>query len=264
MSGFYGTEQQMALQAAVEGARDWLAQTPGASNPGRCLGTNAPKLLGWDTIFEILRRDKIFGFSLVSSGDLTEIEAQLRRDDFRVDFYDVFIASAAETSAAVTQTLAAGLPEGFRFGAPLDHAEGQRTQAVQAFMGANGVSPFSGSMLVGDDGPARTVTILDQHDNLAATAYAFFPHNVHSKHNKSAWGGLAAVSPTHRGKGLGKLVNAKMVADSIADLGATSIHEYVAATNMPSRKMVEACGLRLDPELKGGIAVPAGADKFTR
>jgi hypothetical protein len=264
MPGFYGTEQQIALQSAVEAAGDWLAQTPGACNAGRFLGTDDPELLGWDSIFDILGRDGIFGFRLVSSADLGEIEAHLQQRKFRIDFYDVFIATAAEAAASVSLILETGLPEGFNFGASLVDAGHQRTQSVQAFMASNGIAPFSGSMLIGDDGPAQTVTILDQQGNLAAAAHAYFPHNVHSKHNQSACCGLVAVSPTHRGKGLGKQVNAKIVAECVGELGATSIHEYVASTNIPSRKMLQSSGLRMDSELKGGIAVVDGAERFTR
>jgi RimJ/RimL family protein N-acetyltransferase len=129
-------------------------------------------------------------------------------------------------------------------------------------MASNGIAPFSGSMLVGEFGPATTVIILDGRGEVAAAAHGYFPHNSHSLHNESAWGGLVAVSPDHRGSGLGKYVNAKMVANCISILGARSVHEFVAATNIPSRKMVEASGLRLDPTLTSGIAV-AGGERFT-
>ena len=66
------------------------------------------------------------------------------------------------------------------------------------------------------------------------------------------------------GRFLGKYVNAKMVSDCFSRLDAESIHELVAASNTPSRKMVEASGLRLDPTVKCGIAMSGGEGRFTK
>ena len=67
MAGYFGTERQVALQKSADDAIDWMGATPGACNPGRCLGTDDPDRLGWDNIFEILGRDKIFAFRLMRS-----------------------------------------------------------------------------------------------------------------------------------------------------------------------------------------------------
>ena len=108
MPAFYGTEQHIALQSAAEVALDWLAQTPGACNAGRFLVTDDPEQLGWNTIFEILGRDQIFNFSLVSSEDIGELEERLQQRNFRIDIYDVFVASAAEATASVSLILETG------------------------------------------------------------------------------------------------------------------------------------------------------------
>lgn len=55
-----------------------------------------------------------------------------------------------------------------------------------------------------------------------------------------------------------------MVSDAFLRLGATTVHELVAETNEPSRRMVEAAGLRHEPGLKCGAVTPAGATRFTR
>jgi hypothetical protein len=55
-----------------------------------------------------------------------------------------------------------------------------------------------------------------------------------------------------------------MVVRVLRDLQATHIYELVSATNAPSRRMVEACGLRLEPDLVCGIAMPNEGSRFTR
>jgi hypothetical protein len=54
------------------------------------------------------------------------------------------------------------------------------------------------------------------------------------------------------------------VVGAIRDLGATHVYELVSATNVPSRRMVESCGLRHEPAFLSGMAVPADGGRFTR
>ena len=77
-----------------------------------------------------------------------------------------------------------------------------------------------------------------------AVAHAYLPHNRFSPYEGYAWGGLVTVVERHRGKGqgLGKYLNALMVAAAFDRLGATHVYEPVSATNQPSRRMVESCG----------------------
>ncbi len=264
MAGFFGTERQMALQAVAEDARDWTMNTPGACDPGRFLGTDNPDELGWDKVIEIVKRDGAFGFRMIPSKDTGAISRRLIESECRIDFWDVFLANRDEAVAATSVILTSGLPSGYSYLPELHNAENEETVKVQSFMAENGIAPFSGSKLAGLDGPAVTVAIIDENKNLAAVAHAYLSYNKYSQYKKCAWGGLVAVSPSHRGMGLGKYVNAKMVSECFSRLNAESIHELVAATNIPSRKMVEASGLRLDPTLKCGIAMRGDEERFTK
>ena len=264
MPGFFGTDQQMALQAAAEKAREWTMSTPGACDPGRFLGTDNPDLLGWDKVFEILKRDGAFGFRMIPSKNTAAIARRLQENECRIDYWDVFVANRKDAVAAASIVISAGLPNGYRYLPDLQKAENQAAVKVQTFMADNGIAPFSGSKLAGIDGPAVTIAIADEGNNLAAVAHAYLSYNKHSQYNRWAWGGLVAVSPLHRGMGLGKFVNAKMVAECFSSLDAEFIHELVAASNTPSRKMVEASGLRLDPAVKCGIAMSGAGDRFTK
>lgn len=98
---------------------------------------------------------------------------------------------------------------------------------------------------------------------MVAVAYGYRPHNSFSPHHRDAWGGLVAVAESQKGKGLGSYINAKMITRLFSELGAARIYQLVSEANAASRKMVEACGLRLDPTVKSGSAV-AGGDRFTR
>jgi len=263
MAGYVGTEQQIALQKSADDAFVWMSATPGACNPGRSLGTDDPDRLGWDKVFEVLERDGIFAFRLMRSDQVDRIAETLSKHGYRLDLWDVFTADRANSERKTSAIVADGLPAGFAERSPLESAEHPDTTRVQSFMVANGVAPFSGSMLTGQFGPVTTVVIQDEQGEVAAAAHGYLPHNKFSPHHQSAWGGLVAVSPDHRGKGLGKYVNARMVSYCFSDLGAKSVHELVTESNIASRRMVEASGLQLDPALKCGGAT-RGTDRFTR
>jgi hypothetical protein len=111
--------------------------------------------------------------------------------------------------------------------------------------------------------PATTVAISNNTGELSAVARGYFPHNVRSPHHLNAWGGLVAVSQDQRGKGLGKFINAQLIANYFANLGAELIHQHVASSNVPPCRMVEASGLKLEPTLLCGLAV-TGGERFTR
>lgn len=263
MAGYFGTEQQITLQKSADDAIDWMGATPGACNPGRCLGTDDPDRLGWDKIFEILKRDKVFAFRLMHIDQVDQIAKTLSKHGYRLDLWDVFIADRATSERKTSPILEEGLPDGFFERPQLEGDQHPDTRKVQSFMVTNGVVPFSGSMLTGTFGPVTTIVILDEHGEIAAAAHGYLPHNKFSPHHGSAWGGLVAVSPDHRGKGLGKYVNARMVSHCFSMLDAKTVHELVTETNIPSRRMVEASGLQLDPTLRCGGAT-AGTERFTR
>ncbi len=263
MSEYFGTEQQKKMQARVESAAEWISQTPGACNPGRFMGTDDPGLLGWSTIFETLENDGIYSFQLVRSNELEDITRKLAEHRYRIDLWDVFVATSAQVKPAVLNILGNGLPDEFRIISASEITEHNNILKFQSFLATNGIAPFSASMLAGEYGPATSVAIADKAGELAAVAHGYFPHNKHSPHCQNAWCGLVAVSPEYRGKSLGKFVNARLIANCIDDLGAKMVHQYVASSNVVSRKMVQSSGLMLEPDLSCGLAV-SGGERFTR
>lgn len=138
-----------------------------------------------------------------------------------------------------------------------------RAAQLQTFLLAHGIAPFAASILTGAAAPATTWAILDPDDAIVASAHGYRPHNAFSPRHGWSWGGLVAVAPALRGRGLATVVNARMAQSCFEDLGAEAIYELVAPTNAPSRRMIERCGLALDPDLKCGIATK-GAARFTR
>ncbi|MGE3876881.1 MAG: GNAT family N-acetyltransferase [Parvibaculaceae bacterium] len=113
-------------------------------------------------------------------------------------------------------------------------------------------------------GPATTVAIGDEDGDVVAAAHGYLPHNTYSQFHRHAWGGLVAVAESQRGKGLGTYVNARIVVSVFHNLDATHIYELVSAANIPSRRMVASCGLRLEPALVRGVVASNEGGRFTR
>jgi RimJ/RimL family protein N-acetyltransferase len=264
MSGYFGTRMQQRLQAQAEASIDFINATPGACQCGRFMGSDDPDRLGWERIDAFLARDGLFSFRLVPAGKVDALGRRLAGQGYRLDTWDVFLAERAAALAASRAILSRGLPDGLTELARPTDPEGEYTVRIQALMGAAGVVPFSGSLLTGTIAPATTVAVGDRNGNVVAAAHGYLPHNAHSPYRRHAWGGLVAVAETERGKGLGAYVNARMIVSAFGELDATHIYELVSATNVPSRRMVEACGLRPEPALVGGIATPNDGARFTR
>ncbi|MCA1243952.1 GNAT family N-acetyltransferase [Stappia stellulata] len=264
LAGFFGTDSQKTLQARAEASAAEIAATPGLCQAGRTMGCDDPDALGWERIEAFLQRDGICGFRLITSDQAERLRERLSANGFRLDTWDVFLTDRETALAACRPIVERGLPDGL---AELDvppTPEGAMTRRIQAMMSAAGVVPFSGSILCGDTGPAVTLALCDPSGGIAAGAHAYLPHNVASRHRSHAWGGLVAVDDAHRGKGLGRLINAMMVVAAFRDLGASHVYELVSAANEVSRRMVEACGLRHAPDLVCGLATREQAARFTR
>ncbi len=264
MAGYFGTETQQRLQARVEASRDFIRTTPGACEAGRIMSCDNLERLGWDRIFEFLQRDGICGFRLIPSDEIPGLRDRLARQGYRLDTWDIFLADAVTALSASDTILSAGLPDDLEEIPGPSDPEAAYTRQVQLLMSEAGVVPFSGSMLSGEHGPATTVVVGEADGTPVAAAHAYLPHNNFSDFRGFAWGGLVAVADRHRGRRLGNYVNARAVAVAIRDLGATHVYELVSATNVRSRRMVESCGLRHEPALVSGMAVPADGERFTR
>lgn len=76
-------------------------------------------------------------------------------------------------------------------------------------------------------------------------------------------GDREAVSAEYRGRGLGRYVNALMAAHTFCHLDATHLYQFVSVDDLPSRRMVEAIGLRCDPTTVAA-AITLDGTRFTR
>ena len=193
---------------------------------------------------------------------LPEIGERLGERGYKIDYWDVFSARANSIREAL-KDIDPTVPKGYSLLDPAALEDPDTIRAVQSFMAGNGVAPLSGDLLTGEQGPSVLVAIDGPDGGIVATAFGYFPHNVHSPHDDSAWGGLVAVDPQHRGRGFGVLANSLMLRAMIDERGARTVYELVSAANEPARRMVQHCGLALDESVKSGLASSLGSSDST-
>ena len=219
--------------------------------------------VGLELCAEMLEKDGGFGFRLVPAERTAAISAFLAARGHRLDWWDTF-TGVLDNAGPVSERIAArGPPAGLRH---VDLCEGPREaelERVQAFLAAHGIAPFSRSTLAGETVAGRAFALVDERGELAATSFTYLPHNSFSRFSGFAWVGLVAVAPAYRGRSIGTYINACATTAAFTAFDATVVYELVTATNIPSRRMVEACGLALHPYLKSGLA-STGKGMFTR
>lgn len=264
MAGYFGTDDQKALQARAEASVPEMSTTPGLCQNGRMVGCDDIDTLGWPAIDEILDRDGFVGFRLIAAAREPEVRDRLAQRGFRLDTWNLFIGSKEAILSSCTEIVERPLPPGLALLPMPADPEGPYMRSVQALIASTGIMPFSGSLLAGLMGPARTVVLGTAEHALAATAHAYLPHNRWSRYRTYAWGGLVAVAESHRRLGLGRTVNALLAVTALRAFGASHLYEMISADNVASVRMAEACGLRHDPSFLCGSATRSDRGRFTR
>lgn len=108
-----------------------------------------------------------------------------------------------------------------------------------------------------------TTCIRDSTGKMVATAMANCRYHPESRFAVHIFQGSVSVLPDHRGKKLGNLVSAAVFLQSHRAFGWKSALSQVKPTNIPSRRMIEACGLTADNGL-ATVAVIAAGQELTR
>lgn len=262
MDWYFGTDHQVKLQQKVDELTAWCKDTKGAVNGGRFLGTDDSDALGWSRVIELLKDGGVFTFRMVPVEKIEELQVKLDKHGMRFDSWNVFSADSNAIEKHTNPLVDLPLPNGYSLIDNEELVDVAVISKIQECMARNGVAPFSGRLLSGQSLPSVTIAVRDKDANVVATAFGYFPYNQHSKWSSTAWGGLVSVDEAKRGMKLGVHVNALMVRGCVDRLGAKEVQEYAAATNIPSRKMIERSGLELDPDVVSGIAT-SGSGRFT-
>ena len=112
MAGFYGTEEQQALQRRTQEMRDWIASTPGIYNAGRFIGVDDPDRVPEPLIEEMLARDGLIGFRMISPAQADRIFPPLEAGGYRIDTWDILVGTPDTAGVEAGAITGRPVPEG--------------------------------------------------------------------------------------------------------------------------------------------------------
>ena len=244
MAEFVGSEDRIDLQRRIQKRHPWIAETPGLVNGGRIVHFLEPSTVGWDVVRQIAAEDQLVGFSAVDRiSAIDDIHMHLG-PVWKTPVWDVFVGEPREVSDVCKAAMAGvPIPDSWSFTATEQPTDSEITR-IQELNVETGVSPYPAYYSRGGAVPIVTVCLVDERGDLVATASATDRHHLASRLAQTCFAGMVSVSPGHRGKGLGKLVNARMLMESLDRFAWRQVHEQAAPDNVPSRAMIEGCGLR--------------------
>ena len=261
-SPYFGEPNIQALQKNRDEQVEDLRDLPGAVIHARTFSVDDPEAIGWQRIKDVVAKEGIVTFRGADESVLSKARKELAEFDPSEHYWDIFMADAATIRDVCSRVASMPLPAGLVRMAD-DSITAKLARQVQHFLNEHGVSPFSIPALLGQLFDAKLVVLTNSNDQIAAAGFAAMTHNRHSPFAGTAWVGLIAVDPALRGMGLGKQVDAICNLAAVDELGASATMEFVARDNIPSRAMLEGCGLR-HVEGKSVAMFSRSADRITR
>ena len=262
ISPYFGTPEVQALQQAQDEAVPRLADVAGAVIHARVFSSDDPDALGWHRLRDVMADQGRITLRGVDDATITRAREELGAFAPSLHFWDLFMADADTIRKVCGPIAAAPLPDGLAR-LPDDRLTAEKVHEVQAFLSEHGIMPFSADALRGALFPAKLAILAYNDGRIAAAGFAAMTHNRHSVFSDAAWVGLIAVDPALRGHGLGKTIDAICNLIAVEELGAQHTMEFVAPDNVPSRAMLESCGLQQVPG-KSVVMFSTSDDRLTR
>lgn len=248
MGEYLGNEQAIALQKSLRARSAQIAANPFLAHGGRILNVLDADAYGWDAI----RRDvAVDGYVALTMIDRDFATTRLAEEfDAEADFpsWEAFTGRPADVLPVCKGIVSgASIPTGWRLESHLtpDH---DIIDAAQSLNQATGVAPTPAYYLRGEAVPSLLTCIWDERGALAACAAATMRYHPDGPLGGWIFAGGVSVSDQHRRRGLGSLVNARLLIDSHAAFDWSTALEQARADNLASVGMITRCGLTLDPD----------------
>lgn len=263
MAEFHGTDLQIAIQKRMQGRQAWIERTPEVANGGRVLNFVEPEKIGWETIRDLFAEDHVISFTAQPLATMMPVLRQTFGDNCQYPYWNVFTGDVQRVLEACKAVIAdVPTPTGWRLRSLETPTDGQISE-VQKLNEATGIAPYPAFYSRGEAVPCLTTCLWNEQGKMVATASANFRYHPNSRFSGHIFEGSVSVAEECRGMGLGKLLNATVLLDSHRLYNWVGALAQARPDNAPSRRMIEACGLEMSPDLVT-ISVIASEEEFTR
>ncbi|MDC1286699.1 GNAT family N-acetyltransferase [Gammaproteobacteria bacterium] len=263
MPEYLGSEFQIAIQKRLCSNHSWIKDTPEMSNGGRVLNFLEPEKIGWPRIIELTHQ---YSCGSITAQPLEPMMSVLRKKfgaDWDMPHWDAYFGAAKDIlSACKTVIDVIDMPDGWLCES-FEHPTDVQITEVQELNVATGIGPSPGWYMRGYELPTMTTCIRNEQGHMVATAMANCRYHARSRFADHLFQGSVSVSPDHRGKRLGNYVSASVFLDSHVAFGWKTALSQAMPTNVPSRRMIESCGLTKDAGLVT-IAIIKQGQSITR
>jgi len=184
-------------------------------------------------------------------------------DKCQYPYWNVFVGDAERVLTASKSVIAdVSVPTGWRLKSLETPTDGQIAD-VQELNIATGIAPYPAYYTRGETVPCLTSCLWNEQGKLVATASANCRYHSNSRFSEHVFEGSVSVADNCKGMGLGKLLNATVLVYSHRLYNWAGVLAQARPDNVPSRRMIEACGLEMSPDLVT-ISVVAVDEEFTR
>ena len=263
MGEYVGSDSGVALQKALRQRGAEIASSPLLSNGGRILNILDPEAYGWDKVRQVAETDGFVGLTMVDRDQtLLQLES-LFGGEAEFPYWQVFTGDP-DSILPNCQKVVAGydMPAGWRIES-ITRPDEDVIDASQKLNLEAGVAPSPAYYLRGEEIPSMLTCVFDDEDNMIGCASGTMRYHPQSKLSGWLFAGGVSVSPDHRRKQLGSLINASLLIDSHAEFGWVGVLEQAKADNPASKGMIRRCGLR-EAENEVTVVVNLTGDRITR
>lgn len=243
MAEYLGEDDLVALQNSIRARQGEIAGNPLLANGGRMVNVLDPESLGWDKVKAEVASGGAVALMMV---DLQSCMAQAQRefgDQASYPYWEAFAATPDQMGSACRPLISQrSLPTGWHISSQTlpDDETIDRSQVLNQ---QAGVAPLPGYYLAGRDVPSMLPCLWDESGQLAACASASMRYHPEGRLVGWLLAGGVLVADRHRRKGLGALINARLLIDSHRAFGWRMVLEQARADNAASVGMIQRCGL---------------------
>jgi len=263
---FFGNETQRNLQQRYYRLWPYLKAHPHLSFVGRAIGIDDPGLEEVENISGLAMELGFVSLLFTRADIVDELRSALEAQGLKVGTWQHLVSSEKTESSCKSILASLDLPPGYQIEWISAATPAGQLNKFQDLMQRCGVAPLPGYILRGQEIPSVAEMIITPRGEVAATGAGVFRHNSESDYEKAAHVGFLATEPSQRGKGLARLLLARVILACYEELAAELVHTGVRADNIPSQRVCRDCGLEDSGRFALGVISPQVMEQaeFTR
>lgn len=262
---FFGNENQRNLQKKYYRLWPYLKADTRLSFVGRAIGIDDPKLEEVEKIIGLTKELGFLSLAFTRPSILDGLCSAFEAKGLKVGIWQHWVSNEKTKPSCHSIEASLQIPPNYTIERVSPEIQPLQMQKLQELMQNCGVAPLPGYILRGQEIPTIAEMIITPQDEIVATGASIFRHNPDGVYGKAAHVGFLATENGHRGKGLARLLLARVILASYEKFSAELVHTGVRPDNIPSQRVCQSCGLEDSGMYCLGVIYPQimEQDRFT-